>query len=89
MKKQEKFRKKSDFFKISSKHGVGTCRRIHFSRTFDYNYQNALRQVIVFSIVFFCEESLMRDTNLHNKDCSEMHSGSCSQMTSSCKCPVS
>ena len=36
----------------------------------------------------FCEESLMRDTNLHNKDCSEMHSGSCSQMTSSCKCPI-
>ena len=30
----------------------------------------------------------MRDTNLHNKDCSEMHSGSCSQMTSSCKCPI-
>ena len=38
--------------------------------------------------VFFCEESLMRDTNLHNKDCSEMHSGSCSQMVSSCKCPI-
>ena len=37
----------------------------------------------------FCEESLVRDTNLHNKDCSEMHSGSCSQMTSSCKCPIS
>ena len=37
---------------------------------------------------FFCEESLVRDTNLHNKDCSEMHSGSCSQMTSSCKCPI-
>ena len=31
----------------------------------------------------------MRDTNLHNKDCSEMHSGSCSQMTSSCKWPIS
>ena len=33
---------------------------------------------------FFCEESLVRDTNLHNKDCSEMHSGRCSQMASSC-----
>ena len=33
---------------------------------------------------FFCEESLMRD----NKDCSEMHSGSRSPMTSSCKCPT-
>ena len=32
---------------------------------------------------FFCEESLVRDTNLKNKDYSEMHSGSCSQMTSS------
>ena len=30
----------------------------------------------------------MRDTNLHYKDCSEMHSGSCSQMMSSCKCSI-
>ena len=37
---------------------------------------------------FFCEESLVRDTNLHYKDCSEMHSGSYGQMTSSCKCPI-
>ena len=37
---------------------------------------------------FFCEESLLRDTSLHYKDCSEMHSGSCSQMASSCKCPI-
>ena len=28
----------------------------------------------------------MRDTYLHNKDCSEMHSGSSNQMTPSCKC---
>ena len=56
--------------------------------SFDYIYQNALRQAIVFSIFFSCEESLVRDTNLHNKDCSEMHSGSCSQMTSSCTCPI-
>ena len=54
--------------------------------SFYYNYQNALRPAIVFRIVFFCEESLVRDKNLHYKDCSEMHSGSCSQMTSSCKC---
>ena len=32
---------------------------------------------------FFCEEALMRDTDLHYKDCSEVHSGSCSQLTSS------
>ena len=31
--------------------------------------------------LFFCEESLMRDTNLHNKDYSKTHSGSYSQMT--------
>ena len=37
---------------------------------------------------FFCEESLVRDTNLHYKDCSEMHSGSCRHMTSSCRCPI-
>ena len=49
--------------------------------SFDYNYQNALRQAIVFSKIV-CEELLVRDTNLHNKVCSEMHSGSC--MTSSC-----
>ena len=30
----------------------------------------------------------MRDTNLHNKHGSEIHSGSCRQMTSSCKCPI-
>ena len=44
---------------------------------------------LLYSVIFFfCEESLVRDTNLHNKDCSEMHSGSCSQMTSSCKCAI-
>ena len=37
---------------------------------------------------FFCKKSLVRDTNLHNKACSEMHSGTCSQMTSSCRCPL-
>ena len=37
---------------------------------------------------FFREESLVRDTNLYNKDYSEMHSGSCTQMTSSCECPI-
>ena len=56
--------------------------------SFDYKYQNALGQAIVFGILFFCEESLVRDTNLHNKDCSEMHSGSRSHMTSSCRSPV-
>ena len=57
--------------------------------SFDYSYQNALRQAIVFSIFYlFCEESLVRDTNQHYKDCSEMHSGSCSQMTSSCQYPI-
>ena len=51
------------------------------TKSFDYDYQNALRQAIVFSIFFFfCEESLVCDTNLHCKDYSEMHSGSCSQM---------
>ena len=48
--------------------------------SFDYNYQNALRQATVL-FLFFCEESLMRDTNLHYKDCGERHSGSWSQMT--------
>ena len=57
-------------------------------KSFDYDYQNASRQSIVFSIFFFCEESLVCDTNLHYKDCSEMHSGSCSQMTLSCRCPI-
>ena len=42
--------------------------------SFNYNYQNALWQAIVFSI--FGEESLVRDTNQRNKDSSEMHSGS-------------
>ena len=56
--------------------------------SFDYNSQNALGQAIVFSISFFCEESLVRDTDLHYKDCNEMHSGSFSQMTSSYKCPI-
>ena len=43
---------------------------------------------VLYSVFFFCEESLVRDTNLHYKDYSEMHSGSCSQMTSSCQCPL-
>ena len=46
--------------------------------SFDFNSQNALGQAIVFSMFFFCEESLVRDKY------SEMHSGSCSQMTSQC-----
>ena len=28
-------------------------------------------------------------THLHDKDCSKMHSGSCNQMMSSCRCPIS
>ena len=47
--------------------------------SFDYKYQNALRQAIVFSFFFFSEESLVRETNLHYRGCSEMHSGSFSQ----------
>ena len=39
-----------------------------------------------YTVFLLCEESLVRDTNLHYKDCSEVHSGSCSQMTSSCIC---
>ena len=53
---------------------------------FDYKCQNALGQAIVFSIFFFCVESLLRDTNLHNKDCREIYSGS--KMMPSCKCPI-
>ena len=45
---------------------------------------NALRQGIVFRIFV---ENRSCVTNLPNKYCSEVHSGSCSQMTSSCKCP--
>ena len=41
-----------------------------------------------FSIFFFCEESLVRDTIYITKVFSEMHSGSCSQVTASCRCPV-
>ena len=45
-------------------------------KSLKYNYQNALRQAIVFSIFsFFCEGAHMRDTNLHYKDCNEVHSG--------------
>ena len=40
------------------------------------SFDRMLRQATVFGIFFFCEESLVRDTTLHNKDCSEMHSGS-------------
>ena len=42
--------------------------------SFDYKYQNAEASYCI-QYFFFCEESLVRDTNLHNKDCSEMHSG--------------
>ena len=33
--------------------------------SFDDNYQNALRQAIVLIFFFFCEESLVHDTNLN------------------------
>ena len=32
--------------------------------SFDYNYQDAVRQAIVLSAFFFCEELLVYDTNL-------------------------
>ena len=58
--------------------------------TTSFDYQNALRQAIFLGIFFsFCEESLVRDKDKSNyKDCSETHSGSCSQMTSLCKCAI-
>ena len=34
--------------------------------SFDYNYQNALRQAIVFSVFFFCEESLVTQVYITN-----------------------
>ena len=56
--------------------------------SFDYKFQNALWQAIVFSIIFFFEKLLVHGTNLHNKDYSKMHSGSCSQVMLSCRCAV-
>ena len=56
--------------------------------SFDYNYQNALREAIVFSIFSFVKNHSCV-THLHDKDCSKMHSGSCNQMMSSCRCPIS
>ena len=53
--------------------------------SFYYNYQNALRQAIVFSIFSFVKN---RSCVTQIYRCSEMHSGSCSQKTSSCKCPI-
>ena len=51
--------------------------------SFDYKYQNALGQVIAFGIFSFVVKNCSCVT-----DCSEMHSGSCSQMTPSCKGPI-
>ena len=34
--------------------------------SFDFDYQHALRQAIVFSI--FCEESLVRDIRIYSKE---------------------
>ena len=56
--------------------------------SFDYNSQIALRQAFAVQYIFPLWRIVVRDTNLHNKDCCEMHSGICSQMTSSCKCPI-
>ena len=61
--------------------GMNRAQGIRMMTSFHYNYQNALGQAIVFRF-FFCEESLARDTNLHNKDSSEMHSGSCKGLRS-------
>ena len=35
-----------------------------------------LRGKLLYSEFFCCEELLVHDTDLHNKGCSEMHSGS-------------
>ena len=53
--------------------------------SFDYSYQNALRQAIVFSMFSFVKS---RSCVTRIKDCSEMHSGSCSEMTPSYKCLI-
>ena len=63
------------------RNGMNRAQGIRMMTSFHYNYQNALGQAIVFRF-FFCEESLARDTNLHNKDSSEMHSGSCKGLRS-------
>ena len=51
--------------------------------SFDYKYQNALRQAIVFSVFSF-----VKNRSCVTQSCSEMHSGSCSQIMSSHKCPI-
>ena len=58
--------------------------RLRHLRSFDYNYQNALRQAIVFRIFSF-----VKNRSCVTQDCTgEMHSGSCSQMASSCQYPM-
>ena len=54
--------------------------------SFDYSYQNTMRQAIAFGICSFVNNRSYV-IHLHNKDCSETYSGSCSQMTPACKCP--
>ena len=63
-----------EFTKVRIAGKIQVCQKSYpwcVMTSFDYKYQNALRQAIVFSI-FFCEESLVRDTNLHYEDCSEI-----------------
>ena len=58
------------------------------SRTFAwYKYQNALRQAIVIGIFSFVKNRSCVTQICITKIAGEMHSGSCSHMTPSCKCP--
>ena len=54
--------------------------------SFDYNYQNALRQAVVFSILSFVKNHSC-GTQICITKIAGNGSGSCSQITSSCKCP--
>ena len=54
----------------------------------DYNYQNALWKAVVFSDFSFVKNRSCVTQICIYKDCNEMHSGSCSQMTPLCKCAI-
>ena len=53
--------------------------------SFQYKYQNALRQATVFGTFSFVKNRLCVTQICITKIAAKMHSGSCSQMTPSCK----
>ena len=79
------------------KHALILCQRILYREYFCQALSvrasrlRMMLQILIIIIIIlpeFVQNRSCVTANLHYKDCSEMHCGSCSQMASSCECPI-